>query len=106
MAKGQAKQVEIIYVEDMTEAKVVVTIGDTLRGQDWAREQYPDDFDAQEGRGGMYALFLAARRQRLPHTDGAWLDWLDVVTMPIDDDEAAAGEEISPGESQGPPSAS
>lgn len=95
---GQAKKIDIIYVDTMENDAIVVTIGDTIRGADWARKEYPDEDERQESRGGMYAVFLAAKRAGKPHTQGGWLDWLDIVTMPEDE---AADEVPAEGEDAG-----
>lgn len=103
MSKG-AKLLEIIYADTQETAAVMVTIGDTVRAQDWARENYPNDLELQEQRAGLYAVYLGARRQNLPGASGEWLEWLDMVTIP--DDEEEAEEDSTPGECAAPPSES
>jgi hypothetical protein len=97
---AQAKKMEVIYAETLETAEIVVTIGDSIRGEDWARTQYPDDLRMQDSRAGLYACFLAAKRARLAATEGDWLDWLDAVTMP-EDEHPGDGPDDS-GESAGP----
>ena len=105
MSGAQAKKIDVIDVATMEVTSLVVTIGDTIRGQDWARKEYTEDYQSQAERGGLYSCFLAAKRARLPRTDGTWLDWLDGVTMPESDDEDEAVEEApTAGESEGPSS--
>lgn len=101
MAAKTARKVTLIYAEGERPEEIIVTIGDSIRGEDWAAKQYPDDVEAREARGGLYAVYLAARRCRLPGTEGEWLDWLDLVTMPDEEQPAAPA---APGESQGPSS--
>ena len=97
----QANRMKIVYVESDEVRDIVVTVGDAIRGQDWARGEYKDDAILQDARSNMYACFLAAKRARLPHTEGTWLDWLDHVTIP--DDAPGAGE-TAEGEADGPSS--
>jgi len=99
---GEAKKIDVIYVDTMETHGLVVTLGDSIRGQDWARKEYADDAGLQEERGGMYAIYLAAKRAGAPHTGGTWLDWLDFVTVP--DAEEDKPEAPAEGESDGPPS--
>ena len=97
-----SREIFVIYVDTLEERAIVVTLGDSIRAQDWARSEYPDDEALRAERSGMYGVFLAARRSGEPHTNGTWVDWLDLVTLPDDDeDEDAAGAE---GDSDGPPS--
>ena len=100
---ANTRKIDVIYVDTMEERSLVVTLGDSIRGQDWARGEYADDKELQEERGGMYGVFLAAKRAGAPHTGGTWLEWLDVVTMP--DDEEDTAEAPAEGESDGPSSA-
>lgn len=102
MANG-ATLLKVVYVDTGDEASILITIGDSIRAQDWARGEYQDDITLQEQRAGMYACFLGAKRGNLPHTDGDWLAWLDVVTMP--DVDVEEGDEQEPGEAEGPQSA-
>ena len=99
---GQAKKIDVIYVDTMETMPIVVTLGDSIRGQDWARTEYPDNEGLQEERGGMHAVYLAAKRVSAPHTSGMWLDWLDFVTIPDDEDDKS--EALAEGESDGPSS--
>lgn len=98
---SRAQVLEVIYVESGDSKPVLVTIGDTVRAQDWARDQYPDDLTLQEQRAGLYAVYLGAKRAGLPGTGLGWLEWLDQVTIPDDETEDETPE---PGESEGPPS--
>ena len=97
---AQARKVTMIYAADERTEEIIVTIGDSIRGEDWAAKQYPDDVEQREARGGLYAVYLAARRAGLAGTDGDWLEWLDLVTMPDDEDDEKP-EAPAPGESQG-----
>ena len=101
---ANTRKIDVIYLDTMEERSLVVTLGDSIRGQDWARGEYPNDQQLQDERGSMYAVFLSAKRARAPHTDATWLDWLDLVTIP-DDEEAGSPEVPAEGESNGPPSA-
>ena len=128
MAKG-AKLFEVVYVDNQERTPVLVGIGDTIRATDWAEKEYPfppkpdlheglslaeiefnrEDYReakfavnaTREHRAGLYAVYLGAARGKLRGTELGWQEWLDVVTMPDDDDEAEAPAE---GESQGPSS--
>lgn len=99
---AQATKLDIIYADSGETVAVVVTLGDSIRGQDWALVQYPDDPQMQDERGGMYSIALAAKRQHLRGSEGDWLDFLDLVTIP---DDGAPAETPEAGESDGPPSA-
>lgn len=99
-----AKLLKVIYEDTLDEADVLITIGDSLRAQDWAEGEYPDDVKKQDTRGGLYAVFLAAKRAKLPHTDGEWMDWMDRVTIPEDEADTTEDEHLEPGESQEPSS--
>ena len=128
MAKG-AKLLEVVYLDTQERETVLVGIGDTIRGADWAEQEYPlpprpvfgseltldeTEFNVAEyraakaavellrdERGALYAVYLGAERGRLRGTESGWLGWLSQVTMP-DDDEPAEAPEV--GESAGPPS--
>jgi hypothetical protein len=99
---GQAQKIDLIYVDTGEATALVVTIGDSVRGQDWARSEYPDAIEMQEQRGGLYAIYLAAKRLRAPHTEGDWMAWLDFIVPPTGEDEV---EQQGVGEAAGPPSA-
>jgi hypothetical protein len=99
---AQARKIDVIYAETGETVTLVATIGDAIRGEDWARKQYPDDPATQEDRGNIYAIYLAAKRNKLLGSSGDWLEWLDQVTFP----DAEYTEEPSEGEADGPPSAS
>ena len=55
---AKTKQIDVIYVETMATVALLVTLGDSIRGQDWARGEYPNDQQLQDERGSMYAVFL------------------------------------------------
>lgn len=132
MAKG-AKLLEVVYVDTEECVPVLVTIGDSVRGVDWAEKQYPyptkpdlsagitaleGEFNRQEyreaknaidekreGHGGLYAIFLGAQRCKLRGSEsGDWLEWLSCVTMPDDEDDADDAEAPAAGEPAGPQS--
>lgn len=102
---AKVKVIPVIYVEDESVQNVIMTIGDGVRAQDWAEEQYPDDIAKQEARGGLYGVYLAAKRQKLPGTHLDWMEWLDLVTMEDDEAEDTDTEPLETGESEGPASA-
>lgn len=102
---AKVRVIRVIYVEDQSAHDVLVTIGDSVRAQDWAEEQYPDDIAKQEARGGLYGVYLAAKRQKLPSSHLDWLEWLDLVTVEDDEAEDTDTEPLETGESGGPASA-
>ena len=105
-----ARIVKVIYVTDQEQRDFLVSIGDTVRAQDWAEGQYPDNPRKAEERAGLYACFLGAKRKGLPGTDGDYLEWLDQVTMPDDEaedtEDTEEASEPEPGEGEQPPSGS
>lgn len=110
MGNVRVRLLKIVYAEgdlnNLTTKDVLVSIGDSLRAQDWAQKEFPEDKAMQEERAGLYGVYLAAKRQSLPHTaEGTYLDWLDHVT--VEDDEADVdtdAEAAEPGESSAPQS--
>ena len=131
MANG-AKLFEVIYLDTQESVPVLVGIGDTIRATAWAEKEYPfppkpdlsaDLTEAQlefnreeyreqkfavmqqrENHGGLYAVYLGARRGNLRGAgEGDWVDWLSMVTMPDDEDDEPATE-TAVGESNGPSS--
>ncbi len=51
---------------------------------------------------GLYGQYLAAQREKLPHSELDFDDWCDMVAVLVDDDEA--GEEPGEAETSAPPS--
>jgi len=128
MAKGSTL-FEVIYVDTEERQPVLIGIGDTIMATDWAEKEYPypprpelgegltaaeldfnrDEFRAaraavdatREHRSGLYAVYLGAKRGKLRGAELGWLEWLSMVTMP---DDAEQAEESAGGESSGPPS--
>lgn len=131
MAKG-ATLVEVIYNDTEEHVPVLVGIGDTIVATDWAEEEYPfppkpvlkglepaeAEFEKElfrdavarvdvkrEDRSGLYACYLGALRGKLRGSELGWVEWLQMVTIP-QDDEAEPDEDREPGESDGPSSVS
>lgn len=95
-----AQLLKIIYVDNPeVDVPVLVSIGDTVRAQDWAKTEYPDDLKLQDERAGLYAVYLGAKRAGLEGTKDGWLEWLDIVTIPDDEAEEKSEEKSEPGES-------
>ena len=59
----------------------------------------------REDRSGLYACYLGALRGKLRGSELGWVEWLQMVTIP-QDDEAEPDEDREPGESDGPSSVS
>lgn len=133
MAKGATLVRVIIAKADgqQQERELLVTLGDSLQAQQWAKKEYPfppaprftqdtvpaqADFDLAEYReakaevreqrdnmAGLYSFYLAARRAHEPAADGEFMEFMSAMTMP--EDETAEDEPTpEPGESLAPPS--
>lgn len=129
MAQG-AKLIEVVYVDTQETQTVLLGLGDSIRAEDWAKNQYPyppkpalgegltvDEVDFNRElwrteraevdenrawRAGLYAVYLAAQRSKLRGTEEGWVEWLSLVSIPEAEGKA---EEEAPdaGESDGPP---
>jgi len=101
---ANVERIKVVYVDGEEVCEVLVTLGDTVRAQDWAEKEYKDASQRRKDeRAGFYAVYLAAKRQHLKDTGLDWLEWLDRVTIEDDGEEHT---ETEPGESDGPQSAS
>lgn len=124
---GKAEHFDVIYTDGTESKKVFISFGDSVRSDDWVKENFPfppypkfddgmtdDERDAvrndyldakaniiakREYMSGMYGVFLAAKRAGIPHTDGDVMDFLDVVAVP-----SVTGEAVESGETNGPSS--
>ena len=132
MAKG-ATLVEVIYNDSEEHVPVLVGIGDTIVATDWAEEEYPfpskpvlrglepaeAEFEKElfrdavaridvkrEDRSGLYACYLGALRGKLRGSELGWVEWLQMVTIPQDEEAGEPDEDREPGESDGPSSVS
>lgn len=120
MANG-AKLFRVIYADTKEPVDILVTLGDTIRAENWAEKEYPYppkpdlsaglspdeiDFNREEYReeksavderrewcSGLYAVYLGAKRAGKPGAEGDWLDWLALVTMPDDEGGTEASDE-------------
>lgn len=89
-----AKHVKIIYIPEGDNAPethdVIITAGDQLRTRDWEKKNRPAEEKEPDFVSIMYyAMYLAAKRARLPHSEAEFLEWADHVA----DYEAEEDEE-------------